>query len=181
MSTTYIALLRGINVGGKHKVPMKDLVDVFASAGCGDVRTYIQSGNVVFRADPPDSALLSSALGARIAERFGFPAPVILRTAGELAAVLTDNPYVQAGAAEESLHVLFLDGIPDPVRVATLDPERSAPDTFVVAGREIYLCLPSGAGNTRLTNAYFDRQLAVVSTQRNARTVAKLAEMARSG
>ena len=157
MSKTYIALLRGINVGGKHKPPIKDLVDVFASAGCGDIRTYIQSGNVVFRADPPDATRLSSALSARIAERFGFPVPVVLRTAEELAAVLTDNPYVQAGASDDTLHVLFLDGTPDPARVATLDPERSAPDAFVVAGREIYLCLPSGAGNTKLNNAYFDR------------------------
>lgn len=174
MSETYLALLRGINVGGKNKLPMNDLRDLFAAAGCRDVRTYIQSGNVLFRADAAALAPLPGIITARIAERFGYRAPVVLRTAGEIGAVIRHNPFIAAGAAEETLHVLFLAGEPDARNVAALDPDRSPPDAFVVRGKEIYLHLPNGAGRTKLTNGYFDAKLATTSTGRNWRTVTTL-------
>jgi uncharacterized protein (DUF1697 family) len=170
---TYLALLRGINVGGKNKLPMKALAGFFTEAGCKDVRTFIQSGNVVFTA-PGDAAHLPGVIAARIADAFGFKAPVQLRTAEQLARVVADNPYLKAGAAEDALHVLFLADPPSPGRVESLDPRRSPPDEFLVRGQDVYLHLPNGVANTKLTNAYFDSKLATVSTGRNWRTVTKL-------
>lgn len=175
--TAYLALLRGVNVGGNNKLPMRDLAALFAAAGCGRVRTYIQSGNVVFRASADIAAGLPSLLAAQLAERFNCRTPVILRTAAQVGAVLRTNPYLAPGADENALHVLFLAGVPSAERVAALDPDRSPPDTYQVIGQEIYLHLPQGMGRTKLTNAYFDTKLATISTARNWRTVNALHEM----
>ncbi|MGI8855741.1 MAG: DUF1697 domain-containing protein [Thermomicrobiales bacterium] len=174
MSAMHLALLRGINVGGKNMLPMKELRDMFVAAGCDDVQTYIQSGNVIFRAEPNVVAPLADSITARIAERFGYRVPLVVRTAKEVGAVIRHNPFIAAGAAEETLHVLFLAGRPEAEHVDALDPDRSPPDEFAVRGQEVYLRLPNGAGRTKLTNAYFDTKLATVSTGRNWRTVTTL-------
>ena len=176
-SATYLALLRGINVGGKNKLPMKDLVDLFVEAGCDDVRTYIQSGNVIFGAAPDLAARLPGLVAARIAERFGYRTPAVLLTADQLRDVVANNPFLAAGAVEDELHVMFLADRPDPRRIADLDPDRSPPDAFVVRDQEIYLRLPHGVARTRLTNYYFDAKLGTTSTGRNWRTVIKLLEL----
>jgi uncharacterized protein (DUF1697 family) len=177
MSATYVALLRGINVGGKNMLPMKALKEIFVEAGCENVRTYIQSGNVVFSAAPGVSAELPGLITARIAVRFGSRTPVLLRTTEQLRTVISNNPFLDAGAAEETLHVAFLADLPGPHLVDALDPGRSPPDAFIVRGQEIYLHLPNGAGSTKLSNAYFDSKLATTSTGRNWRTVNKLLEL----
>ena len=179
MPATHLALLRGINVGGKHALPMRDLRELFVEAGCRDVRTYIQSGNVLFTADPDAVAPLPGLIAARIAERFGYRVPVVLRTAAELDEVVRGNPFLGEGAAEGTLHVLFLADLPEARRVAALDPDRSPPDAFVVRGREVYLRLPNGAARTKLTTDYFDATLATTSTGRNWRTVTTLAALMR--
>jgi uncharacterized protein (DUF1697 family) len=171
---TYLALLRGVNVGGKNKLPMKDLVGMFAAAGCADVRTYIQSGNVLFKAPPALAAGIPVTIAERIAKRFGYHTPVVLRTALELVGVVAGNPFLKPGADENALHVLFLTSRPTSDQIATLDPDRSPPDAFVVSGREVYLQLPNGVARSKLTNAYFDSKLAAMSTGRNWRTVNKL-------
>ena len=174
----HVALLRGINVGGKNKLPMRDLAAMFTEAGCTEVRTYIQSGNVVFSATPMCVKQLPDVISQRIAERFGFRAPVILRTADEFRRVVTGNPFLKSDADAGPLHVAFLADLPDPRRVAALDPKRSPGDYLKVRGREIYLCLPNGVAGTKLSNAYFDSTLATTSTIRNWRTVLKLVEIA---
>ena len=174
----YVALLRGVNVGGKNMLPMKDLALVFARAGCSGVRTYIQSGNVLFNAPRAVAAGLPDLVCGRIAEQFGCRTPVLLRTVSELANVVRCNPFLEAGAQENHLHVMFLESQPDDARVAALDPDRSPPDAFTVRGREIYLQCPNGMAKTKLSNAWFDSRLATVSTGRNWRTVLKLFEMA---
>jgi uncharacterized protein (DUF1697 family) len=180
MSDTYVALLRGINLGGKNKLPMKDLVDMFGTAGCRDVQSYIQSGNVIFKADSSFSATIAGIVTAQIAERFGYRVPVILRTTAQLGAVIHHNPFIAAGAALDALHVMFLADQPSALACEHLDPERSSPDAFKVLGREIYLHLPAGVAHTKLTNAYFDAKLATVSTGRNWRTVTTLFELMES-
>ncbi len=174
---TYVALLRGINVGGKNKLPMRDLAAMVVEAGCTDVRTYIQSGNVVFAATPEVVRRLSDDISRRIAKSFGYRTPVVLRTADELRQVVRGNPFLKSDADAGSLHVAFLADLPDPRRIAALDPKRSPGDSFKVRGREIYLCLPNGVAGTKLSNAYFDSTLATTSTLRNWRTVLKLLEM----
>jgi uncharacterized protein (DUF1697 family) len=177
MSGTYLALLRGINVGGKNKLLMRDLCEMFSSVGCEDVRTFIQSGNVIFRASPALSAGIPGLIAAQIAKTFGYRTPVVLRTSEQLGDVIRNNPLLESGVAEETLHVLFLADLPSPDLVGKLDPHRSTPDAFIVRGREVYLRLPNGVARSKLTNDYFDSKLATTSTARNWRTVTKLFEL----
>jgi uncharacterized protein (DUF1697 family) len=165
-------LLRGINVGGKNKLLM-----LFTDADCADVVTYIQSGNVVFRASLACARRIPGVISERIATRFRLRVPVILRSADELRDAASRNPWVKSGAAPGSLHVAFLADAPDKRRLAALDPHHSPGDSFTVRGREVYLWLPGGVARTKLTNAYFDSALATTSTLRNWRTVLKLVEI----
>jgi uncharacterized protein (DUF1697 family) len=174
----HVALLRGINVGGKNKLAMRELAGLFTKAGCTDVRTYIQSGNVIFNATSRVAESIAKLIETGVARRFGIRAPVITRSADELRVVVEGNPFLEMGADETALHVAFLAHRPEPREVAALDTNRSPPDAFVVRGREVYLNLPNGVARSRLTNAYFDSKLGTTSTQRNWRTVRKLLELA---
>jgi uncharacterized protein (DUF1697 family) len=177
---THVALLRGINVGGKRLLPMKELAVLFAAAGCTGVRTYIQSGNVIFIPPAGEAADLATRLEDRIEEAFGFRPPVVVRTAVQIAGALRDNPFLHAGEPETTLHVMFLAARPDPAAVAKLDADRSPGDRFHVAGGEVYLHLPKGAGNSKLTNAYFDSRLKTIGTVRNWATVSQLLALMQS-
>ena len=174
----HIALLRGINVGGKNKLPMRQLVSIFAAAGCRDVRTYIQSGNVVYSAEAQLASRIPAEIKKQVAAQCGFEVPVVTRTAEELAEVVASNPYAKPDVDGKALHVAFLADRPSATEVTALDPDRSPPDEFAVVGREIYLRCPNGLARTKLTNAYFDSRLATTSTVRNWRTTLKLLEMA---
>ena len=173
----FVALLRGINVGGKNKLPMAKLVEIFSEAGCSDVRTYIQSGNVVFAASVKTVKRLPSLIAEAIAARFGLRVPVVLRSSEELRDVARSNPFLRSGHDAESLHVAFLADAPARRSSAALDHARSPGDSFELRGRELYLHLPNGVARTKLTNAYFDGTLETTSTVRNWRTVLKLLEM----
>ena len=175
----YVALLRGINVGGKAKLPMKELAAIFKAAGASAVETYIQSGNVLFEAAQSEACV--ATVKAEIARVYGYPGRIVLRTAEELLKAFRDNPFVDSagptGDQTDALHVYFLVDWPEQTAVAGLDQERSPGDSFVVKGREVYLHLPQGMARTKLTNAYFDAKLKTVSTARNWKTVSKLVEM----
>lgn len=173
----YAALLRGINVGGKNKLPMKELAALFVGAGCANVQTYIQSGNVVFDAPVALAKGLSASIQQAIAERYGYRVPLIVRSGAELAKAVEGNPFLRRGAAEKELHVYFL---ADKPAAAELDAKRSAPDEFVLRGREIYLRLPNGMGRSKLTNVYFDSTLKTVCTARNWATVLQLTALTNS-
>ena len=173
----HIALLRGINVGGKNMLPMKDLAEMFVAAGCSDVCTYIQSGNVAFTADAELARRIPESITEAIARRFHLSVPVVTRSAKELRRISEQNPYWSAGVDMAILHVVFLADRPSASKVAALDPKRSPPDEFSVHGRELYLRCPNGVAHTKLTNAYFDSTLATVSTVRNWNTVTKLLDL----
>jgi uncharacterized protein (DUF1697 family) len=177
MAEAYVALLRGVNVGGKNRLPMIDLCAMFSAAGCASVQSYIQSGNVVFQAAPRVAGGIAAVIADRIAKDFGYRTPVVLRTSQELADAIAHNPFFAAGKQQEWLHVTFLADQPSPAAVRTLDSHRSPPDEFIVRGRDIYLHLPNGAGRSKLTNQYFDSRLKTVSTSRNWRTVNQLLEL----
>jgi uncharacterized protein (DUF1697 family) len=174
---TYVMLLRGINLGGKNKLPMKALLPLLEGLGCAHPRHYIQSGNVVLQASAKRASTLAEKAAQAIATQFELTVPVVLRSADELRAVTRTNPYLKSGAELDTLHVMFLADEPERSRVAALDPQRSPPDTFEVRGRDIFLCLPNGVARSKLTNAYFDSQLDTVSTARNWRTVLTLIGM----
>lgn len=177
---TYVALLRGINVGGKNKLPMADLSALFTQAGCAGVQTYIQSGNVIFDAPAAVADSVPGRVERAILDRFGYRIPVVMRSAADLAAVARGNPFLAGGAEPDTLHVVFLAGVPEASRVAALDPHRSPPDELLARGREIYLRCPNGFARTRITSAYLDTTLATTTTVRNWRTVEKLADLASS-
>lgn len=174
----HVALLRGINVGGKNPLPMKELARMFETAGCANVRTCIQSGNVIFEA-AASSSKIGEAVTKSIEKQFGYRIPVILRTAEQLRGTIQGNPFLATGVDHKWLHVYFLADAPSAATCASLDANRSAPDAFEVRGREIYLHLPNGMARTKLTNAYFDSKLSTTCTARNWATVLKLAEMMR--
>jgi uncharacterized protein (DUF1697 family) len=176
--TTFVALLRGINVGGKNRLPMKDLVALFERAGARNVQHYIQSGNVVFGA--ADGDRIAESVRRGIEDLHCLKVPLVLRTAPEMRAVLRANPFLDGPNAEADprlLHVAFLADKPAKERASLLDPQRSPPDAFVLNGRDLYLRLPNGAARSKLTNAYFDTTLQTTSTMRNWATVERLVEM----
>src|SRR5579859_2072749 len=158
-------------------LPMKELAAMFAAAGCSEVETYIQSGNVVFSAGAGVVKGLDARSTKGIAEGFGYKVPVVLRSGAQMGAVARANPFLKADDAVDLLHVYFLAEEPEREAVRGLDAGRSPGDRFEVVGGDIYLELGNGMGKTKLTNAYFDSKLKTVSTARNWRTVLKLLEM----
>ena len=172
--TTLVALLRGVNVGGKNKVPMAELKQELTDLGLEDVVTYIQSGNVVFRTS--DKATAAAKIEKRIKAKYGLRVAVILRTRPELERIAKANPFRRADTSK--VHVLFLADRPKASATKQLDPDRSPPDEFAVKGREVYLHLPNGAGRSKLTIGYLEKQLGVAGTQRNWNTLLKLIELA---
>jgi uncharacterized protein (DUF1697 family) len=176
----HVALLRGINVGGKNRLPMNDLATMFKDAGAQEVRTYIQSGNVIFRADAARIGRLGTAIAKAMQADLGWSVPIVIRSAAELGAAVKGNPFLEEGIAAGALHVGFLLDRPARARVAALDPERSPPDRYVVRGGEIFLHLPNGVARTKLTSQYLDSRLGTVVTVRNWNTVTTLLEMTRA-
>ncbi|MFI5313583.1 MAG: DUF1697 domain-containing protein [Candidatus Dormibacteria bacterium] len=168
----YVALLRGVNLGATNQVPMARLRTAVESLGHGDVKTYIQSGNVIFTsAGKVAPASLERLIGAT----FGIEIAVMLRTAAQLAKTLKANPFPEADPAR--LHIGFMAARPPAAAVATLDAQRFLPEQFAVSGTELYLHLPAGMGTTKLP-AYLGRALKVPTTIRTWRTVARLTELA---
>jgi uncharacterized protein (DUF1697 family) len=165
----WIGLLRAVNVGGR-KLPMSVLSGVVGDLGGVDVRTYLQSGNVVF-AGP---RRVATALSGALSEVAGFDVPVLLRSAAELAAVVAEQPLDGPSSA---WHVTFLAAKPAAAAVSALDPSAYGDDSLLVRGCEVYLRTPAGYGRTKLTNVFFERKLGVVATTRNWRTICALAEM----
>lgn len=168
----WVALLRGVNVGGKNRLPMKLLAGFFEAAGCREVRTVGASGNVLFRAGAALARAAPGLVEARIYKECGFRSPVVLRSGEELAAMRAANPFVAEGVEEGLLHVVFLAEAPP--AGAALEAERSPGDRAVVRGREVFLALPKGVSGSKWTSAYLDRALGTIGTWRNWRTVGKL-------
>ena len=176
--TVYVGLLRGINVGGRTVLPMAQLRELATGCGLGAVRTYIQSGNLVFTSSDP-AGVVAGRLEAAIAAAGG-PAPrVAVRSHAELAAVLAGNPYLDKATEATQLHVAFLVEGADPTPLDELDLAAFAPEDLTVRGRETYLFLPNGLGRSKLAEA-LARPKSTDSTVRNWNTVTKLHAMAES-
>ena len=165
----YVALLRGVNVGG-NKLAMSDLTRVVEALGGRDVHTFLQSGNVVYGGPKKIGAELEQALLGEL----GVRSPVLVRSGAELAAVVAAKPYAADGKA---VSVTFLAEPPAPPALSAIDPGAFGSDVFAVVGREIFLHTPDGYGRTKLNNAFWERKLSTVATTRNWNTVLALAEM----
>jgi uncharacterized protein (DUF1697 family) len=175
-----IALLRGINVGGNKKLPMARLRALCEQQlGWSDVKTYVQSGNVVFGApDGSEPRALADALERAIVAEFGFDSLVTVRTRDELAAIVEANPLGASAAEGKFFHVVFLSEAVDPGAVARIVPDDHAPEAYALIGRELYLKTPEGLSQSKLARVLVERPLRVRATSRNWRTVATLLELA---
>jgi uncharacterized protein (DUF1697 family) len=173
---TYVALLRGINLGSKKRISMPDLRALFTSLGGEDVTTYVQSGNVVFRSAEGSEKLIA-AIERRIRRDLGQTVTVLLRTKPQLAKAVAGNPFAKRVQDPTKLHVTFLAETPNRSRVRRLDAKHGEPDEFRVVGREVYLHCPNGYGRSKLTNAYFEQGLGLAATTRSWKSVTKLAEL----
>jgi uncharacterized protein (DUF1697 family) len=176
-SDLHVALLRGVNVGGKNRLAMKDLARVCEGLGCRDVRTYLQSGNVVYRAPPELAGGMQTRLRAAMAADLGLDVPVVTRDALGLRAAVEASPFIARGLDPATVHVMFLAELPEAPLVAALDRDRSPGDAFEVHAADVHLHLPNGVARSKLTNAWFDARLRTVSTVRNWNTVTALAAM----
>jgi uncharacterized protein (DUF1697 family) len=181
--TTYVGFLRAVNVGGNRKLPMAELRAYLADLGARDARTYIQSGNVVFRVTSGDLPRLREAFVERADERFGFDLVWATRSAAELAKVVANNPFLAGGTGAvdpKHLHVGFFDEAPRREAVAALPPRPSPPDEYRVRGSEVYFLFPNGVGRSKLANGTTFATLGVNLTVRNWRTVLTMLDMAKA-
>ena len=177
MTGTYILLLRAVNVGGTGSLPMKDLVALLEKLGLAEIRTYIQSGNAVFRTNRAQAAKLPTKIRAGLSRKLGFAPEVILLRLDDLESAIAANPYPTADAASQSLHLTFLAGVPAAPDLAALEKLRSGNERFALKGRVFYLHAPDGVGKSRLL-ARIERALGVAGTGRNWGTVCKLRDLA---
>ena len=172
---TYISMLRGINVSGR----MVELASLYESLGLVNVRTYVQSGNVLFESPLPDSARLSRLIGDRIKKAFGFSVVVVLRIRSELQAVVKNNPFLKDhGIDPARLYVTFLSEVPDQDALKELQAVKDDRDDFRGTRKEVYLYCPDGYGRTKLSNNFLEKKLNVAATTRNWNTVKALLGMA---
>jgi uncharacterized protein (DUF1697 family) len=178
--TTYAALLRGINLGARNRVAMADLRGLVEELGGVDVRTYVQSGNVVFRSDRA-SAELEQAMERAVERELGHDVRVVIRTERQLRDLVANNPFLGPKMRRNSLYVTFLAEKPDQKRVWRLRERDFGPERWELMGGDVCLCLPNGYGRVKLSNAMLERQLGVAATTRNWRTVTALAELAATG
>jgi uncharacterized protein (DUF1697 family) len=174
---TYIALLRGINVGGKNSLPMKDLVSIFELLGANNVKTYIQSGNVVFQSASKDISSFSKRLETEVKERFGFEPHIIVKGLPEVETAIANNPFPEAESEPGSLHVGFLAHTPKNPDLRRLESLKKDSERFCLIDNIFYLYAPEGVGRSRLA-ASSERLLGVPMTDRNWNTIRKLKEMA---
>ena len=170
----WVALLRGINLGARNKVPMAGLRALLEGLDCTSVRTYIQSGNVLFERHAADRAALAAELQAAVAAEFGVSSTIVLRTFRELRRVADGHPF---GADTSRTHVSFLAGRPGAEGARRLAAVEATPDRFVLAGSDLYLHFPNGVQGARLSGPVLERSLGVAGTIRNWRTVTRLAEL----
>jgi uncharacterized protein (DUF1697 family) len=172
---TYISMLRGINVGGHKRIKMDQLRRSFEALGFEQVKTYIQSGNVVFKTAKISTSGLSKRIEERILTDFGFSVSVISRTGDEVGTTIANNPFLkERGIDPEKLHVMFLSAAPEPAALKKLADLIAPPDQCRSFERGIYFYLPNGVSQSVLMKKPVDRMLAVVTTTRNWRTVNSL-------
>ncbi len=166
---TYISLLRGINVGGHNKIKMADLKNVYEELNFKNIRTYIQSGNVVFESASSNLEELSQKIEKKIQLSFGLEIKGITLQKEELEKIILTNPFRKKET--KALYVMFLDRIPkiDPKEV--LESVKDKSEEYVLSGKQIYFYYPNGYGKTKLSNPLIEKKLKVTGTTRNWNTI----------
>jgi uncharacterized protein (DUF1697 family) len=178
--TTYISLLRGINVSGQRMIKMTDLKELYKDLTLVNIYTYKQSGNVVFQCNKSGKEDLELQISNQIQKHFGLFVPVIVLKTVELEEIIEKNPYLHDETKDIShLHVTFLSSVPEQIDFDIIYQNRSAGEEFSVNGTVVYLYCPNGYGKTRLTNAFFENKLKVSATTRNWKTATELLNIAK--
>lgn len=175
--TRWIVLFRGINVGGRGLLPMKELVAVLKDQGYADVRTYIQSGNVVLRSRESRPERVSARIAKAVSESHGFRPAVLTLGADDMRQAAEANPFPKAQNDPKSLHLFFLAESPKRPDLGALEALKSATESFALADKVLYLHAPDGIARSKLA-ARAERLLGVDATARNWRTVTKVLELA---
>jgi uncharacterized protein (DUF1697 family) len=179
--TTYIALLRGINVGGQKKMLMKELRSVLAKFDFKDVRTYIQSGNIIFDSPESNTDILEYKIKSAIFQGFGIQVPVLVKSGKELEEIYDRNPFTdQNDIKDNNIYFVILKEKASPTHIQGLEKESYVNERFVVTENCVYLACGKGYGNAKLNNNLLERKLKVEATTRNYRTLQKLIEMAKN-
>ncbi|MFE6165516.1 DUF1697 domain-containing protein [Streptomyces sp. NPDC056486] len=175
----YAALLRGINVGGKRKLPMGELRTLLSGLGFGDVRTHLQSGNAAFTSAEADEDALAARVSEAIERHFGFDVDVLVRDGAYLKAVADACPFPAASLEGKQLHVTYFSEPVDASRLDALDQAAFLPEEFRLGDRALYLYAPDGLGRSKLGETLSRPALfkGVIATSRNWNTVAKLVEL----
>ncbi|CAG9985582.1 unnamed protein product [Clonostachys byssicola] len=172
--TTYVALLRGINVGGRRKVLMADLRELLSSLELDNVRTYLQSGNAVFTASEPLEEV-HTCVDKAISERFFNDIPIFLRSGEDIDALIKNNPFASAcDSLPKSVHVIFLSSSPEAEKVKELDIYATREEKIVAHGEHLFVHFPNGYGKSKLTPTVVERILGVSTTARNWQTIMAL-------
>lgn len=176
---TYISMLRGINVSGQKMIKMDALRQMYELLNFSKVKTYIQSGNVVFESPDTNCLDIEQAIAQQISQTFGFEVPVMVKTLNELKTVIANNPFTDDKHKDVTkLHATFLSQQPQQYYLDKLNTTQYAPDEFVIITNTIYLSCPNGYGKTKLTNNFFETKLKLSATTRNWKTVNELANIA---
>ena len=171
----YISLLRGINVSGKNKIKMADLKVLYESLHFENIQTYIQSGNVTFKAPTQSNEILSKKIQNKIAEVYNYQVPVLIKTALEFKEIVNQNDFYHIRQEDiKRLHVTLLSIIPTADKIQRLQSKDFGVDEFNIKGKSIYLFCPNGYGRTKLSNNFLERTLKVQATTRNWKTMLKL-------
>ena len=177
----HVALLRAVNVGGRGSLTMTDLRAIAERLGLTDVRTLLQSGNLVFDSKGKKAAALEAALKAALKQHRGIETDFLVRSAKELDAVVAANPFPdEATSAPGRLLVMFLKDRPGAKDVQALRDAHKGPESIRQEGRELYIVYPDGIGRSKLTGSLIEKKLGTRGTGRNWNTVTRLANLART-
>jgi uncharacterized protein (DUF1697 family) len=180
--THYISILRGINVGGKRKILMADLKALYEKLGFSEVKTYIQSGNVIFKAQKQEGHQLAQKISEAIEEKYGFEVPVIVRTKEEMERTLSANPFLnQEDTVIENLHLTFLSDLPVEEKLEKIKSIDHSPDQFHIIRKDVFIFCSGKYHQTKLSNTFFEKKLKVNATTRNWKTAKKLLELTIDG
>jgi len=175
--TKYIAILRGINVGGKNKILMAGFRNILSKLGFSNVVSYIQSGNIILQSNKiKDTYKIAAIIKESISHNYGFDVPVIIRTAEELREIYNKNPYLKNYEIER-LYLTFLDDVPLKTNIDSIDTAAYLPDKFEVNGKNIFGYYHGRVSDSKLTNNFYEKKLKITATTRNWKTVNKLIEL----
>ncbi len=174
---TWIALLRGVNVVGRRSLPMKGLVSLLEEEGLEDVRSYLQTGNVLFRSPTGGARALGNRIGALLLDRYGFEPRLVVLGVPQLARAIAANPFPAAEREPKSVHLFFLTATPKAPDLGALERLRAGREAFALTGRVFYLHTPGGFADSRLAGRV-ERLLGVDATARNWRTATTLLDWA---